>query len=170
MKIRYRYYAQILILVDLSIVFCFFGHSSAHPPERFWRKNQERFPLSLPDLLQPAPRAPKKNSKNLNFRDRNVWKEINGCWNSSTCVFLLFAVLLHVGVIYMMCQHPCLSTHGMVWHLPARDRPKRCFSFFFREGAWVVATPDGVWHRDSHYWRKFIWGVHRILILMRDLL
>ena len=20
----------------------------------------------------------------------------------------------------------------------------------------MVATPDGVWHRDSHYWRKFI--------------
>ena len=23
-------------------------------------------------------------------------------------------------------------------------------------GARVVPTPDGVWHRDSHYWRKVI--------------
>ena len=33
----------------------------------------------------------------------------------------------------------------------------------------MIATPDGVWHRDSHYWRKSIGGVH-IQILIRDLL
>ena len=38
------------------------------------------------------------------------------------------------------------------------------------KGAWVVATPDGVWHRDSHYWRKFIVGVHKVQILVRELL
>ena len=29
---------------------------------------------------------------------------------------------------------------------------------------------DGVWHRDSRYWRKFLGGVRNIQILMRDLL
>ena len=33
----------------------------------------------------------------------------------------------------------------------------------------VVATPDAVWHRDSHYWRKVIWGVHKIQIFVREL-
>ena len=32
----------------------------------------------------------------------------------------------------------------------------------------MVATPDGVWHRDSHYRRKFIGGVHKIQILIMD--
>ena len=32
------------------------------------------------------------------------------------------------------------------------------------------ATPDGVWHRNAHYWRKFIGGVHKIQILIRELL
>ena len=32
------------------------------------------------------------------------------------------------------------------------------FLVFVDKGAWVVATPDGVWHRDSHKWRKFIGG------------
>ena len=32
----------------------------------------------------------------------------------------------------------------------------------------MVATTDGVWHRDSHYWRKFISGVHKIQILIRE--
>ena len=22
----------------------------------------------------------------------------------------------------------------------------------------MLPTPDGVWHRDSHYWRKFVGG------------
>ena len=34
----------------------------------------------------------------------------------------------------------------------------------------MVATPDAVWHRDSHYWRKFIGGVHKIQISIRELL
>ena len=38
------------------------------------------------------------------------------------------------------------------------------------KGVGVVAIPDGVWHRDSHYWRKFIGAVHNIQILIRDLL
>ena len=38
---------------------------------------------------------------------------------------------------------------------------------FWHKGAWVVVTPDGVWHRDSHYWRKFI-GVHKMMILIRE--
>ena len=38
------------------------------------------------------------------------------------------------------------------------------------KGAWVVPTPDGVWHRDPHYRRKFIGGVHKIHILIRALL
>ena len=29
-------------------------------------------------------------------------------------------------------------------------------------------TPNGVLHRDSHYWRKFIGGVHKIQILIRE--
>ena len=33
----------------------------------------------------------------------------------------------------------------------------------------MVATPDGVWHRDSHYWRKLIGGIHKIQILVREL-
>ena len=41
---------------------------------------------------------------------------------------------------------------------------------FVNEGVGVVPTPDGVWHRDSHYWRKFIGGgVHKIQILIREL-
>ena len=36
------------------------------------------------------------------------------------------------------------------------------------KGARVVPTPDGVWHKDSHYWRKFIGGVHKIQILIRE--
>ena len=28
----------------------------------------------------------------------------------------------------------------------------------YDKGAWVVATPDGVWHKDSHQKRKFISG------------
>ena len=28
----------------------------------------------------------------------------------------------------------------------------------YHEGVGVVATPDGVWHRDSHYSRTFIGG------------
>ena len=34
----------------------------------------------------------------------------------------------------------------------------------------VVTIPDGVWHMDSHYWRKFIGGVHKIQILIREFL
>ena len=50
------------------------------------------------------------------------------------------------------------------------------FSYLFLEnfgthkGVGVVATPDGVWHRDSHNWRKCIGGVHKIQILIRELL
>ena len=29
---------------------------------------------------------------------------------------------------------------------------------------------DGAWHSDSHYWRKFIRGAHKIQILIRELL
>ena len=31
-----------------------------------------------------------------------------------------------------------------------------------------VATPDGAWHRDSHYWRKLVRGVHKAQILIRE--
>ena len=34
----------------------------------------------------------------------------------------------------------------------------------------MLPTPDGAWHRDSHYWRKFIGVVHNIQIFIRDLL
>ena len=37
-------------------------------------------------------------------------------------------------------------------------------------GSWWLPPLIGVWHRDSHYWRKIIGGVHKILILSRDLL
>ena len=42
------------------------------------------------------------------------------------------------------------------------------FLLFFDEGVGVVATPDGVWHRDSHYWRKFMGGVHKIQMSIRE--
>ena len=32
----------------------------------------------------------------------------------------------------------------------------------------MVATPDGVWHKDSHYRRKFIGGVHKLQIFIRE--
>ena len=33
----------------------------------------------------------------------------------------------------------------------------------------MVPTPNGVWHRDSHYWRKFVGGeVHKLQILLRE--
>ena len=34
-----------------------------------------------------------------------------------------------------------------------------CFLLLFAKGVGVVATPDGVWHRDSHYWMKFYKGL-----------
>ena len=36
------------------------------------------------------------------------------------------------------------------------------------KGAWVVATPDGVWHRDSHYRSPLIGGLHKLIILIRE--
>ena len=39
---------------------------------------------------------------------------------------------------------------------------------FFDKGAWVVATPDGIWRRDSHYWRKFIGWIREMVIFIRD--
>ena len=38
----------------------------------------------------------------------------------------------------------------------------------FDKGAQVVATPDGVWHKDSHYRRKFIGGVHMLMISIME--
>ena len=38
------------------------------------------------------------------------------------------------------------------------------------KGVAVLPTFDGVWHRDSHYWRKFVGGVPNIQISTRDLL
>ena len=36
-------------------------------------------------------------------------------------------------------------------------------------GAWVVATPDGVWHKDSHCRSQLIGGgVHKIQMLIRE--
>ena len=36
------------------------------------------------------------------------------------------------------------------------------------KGVRVVPTPDGVWHKDSHYWRSFIGGVHKLMIFIRE--
>ena len=36
------------------------------------------------------------------------------------------------------------------------------------KGARVVATPDGVWHKDSHYRSQLIGGVRKLMILIRD--
>ena len=34
-----------------------------------------------------------------------------------------------------------------------------------------IPTPDGVWHRDSHYWRKYIgWGTQDTDFNIRELL
>ena len=32
----------------------------------------------------------------------------------------------------------------------------------------MVVTPDGVWHKDSHYWRKFVGGVHKLIVVIRE--
>ena len=40
-------------------------------------------------------------------------------------------------------------------------------SYFFDKGVGVVATPDGVWHKDSHYRSQLKGGVHELLILIR---
>ena len=37
------------------------------------------------------------------------------------------------------------------------------------EGAWVAATPHGVLPRDSHEISPTIVGVHKLMILLRDL-
>ena len=31
-----------------------------------------------------------------------------------------------------------------------------------------VPTPDGVWHKDSHYRSQLIGGVHKLMILIRE--
>ena len=41
---------------------------------------------------------------------------------------------------------------------PGKNLASLLFIGVSYQGAWVVATPHGVWHRDSHYWRKFIGG------------
>ena len=38
------------------------------------------------------------------------------------------------------------------------------------KGVGVVATPDGVWHRDSHYRSQLIGGVHKLMILIKETL
>ncbi len=32
----------------------------------------------------------------------------------------------------------------------------------------MVATPDVVWHKDSHYWETPIGGVHKLKILITE--
>ena len=39
-----------------------------------------------------------------------------------------------------------------------------------KKGARVVPTPDRVWHKDSHYWSQLIEGVHKIQMLIGELL
>ena len=36
------------------------------------------------------------------------------------------------------------------------------------DGVGVVATPDGVWHRDSHYRSQPIGGVHKLMIFIKE--
>ena len=32
----------------------------------------------------------------------------------------------------------------------------------------MVAIPDGVWHKDSHYWRTAMGGVHKLMISIKE--
>ena len=43
----------------------------------------------------------------------------------------------------------------------------RLFLVCLDKGVGVVATPDGVWHRDSHYRSQLIGGVHKLMIFIR---
>ena len=40
----------------------------------------------------------------------------------------------------------------------------------YNEGAWVAVTPHGVLPRDSHEISPTIGGVHKLMILLRDVL
>ena len=50
------------------------------------------------------------------------------------------------------------GTIGRMFAMFSRFCAGFCLVFlaFVDKGVGVVATPDRVWHRDSHYWRKLI--------------
>ena len=84
---------------------------------------------------------------------------------------------------------PLILKHDLINHLVSQEMPELDSGLEVAEGledgagyfdgegdkgVAVLPTPDGVWHRDSHYWRKFIGGAHKkllkIQIFIRNLL
>ena len=43
-----------------------------------------------------------------------------------------------------------------------------CSRGFFHKGVPVVPTPDGVWHKDSHYRSQLIGGLHKLMIFIKE--
>ena len=71
-------------------------------------------------------------------------------------------------------------SRALLWIAPPRPTnsrgPRPCTVPLWKvnwknnKGVGVVPTPDGVWHRDCHYRIEFIGGIHKIQIVIRELL